>query len=246
MSALIPLLHAIVGAATHREPLGPALRELGEDDLADAIERGTDLPTALGERLDPRYRELLAGPRPGLEETALFVADDLLRRRHQREALIARLIHPAATWVCLLAVCGSFLVWQDMRPDPNWCIAAVMASLAALLPLVLLPDSGSARRADRYARAALACRWRLPEERLTALLGDDLRPIATLLARPAAEDHLRLLADFHRRRAERRRRFLLLLSAIVLYAAGGLLLLATAYDPLSESLAEVMRSCADL
>ncbi len=239
-SALMPLLATIADAAQHREPLAPRLRACGEIQLAEALDAGCDLPTALGARLPPRYRELLAGPRPGLEETALFVRDDLRQRQLARAQLISGLIHPLVTWAVLVAVAAILLVVQDQRLSAPWLAFAGGGTIAAVLTLIWRRDDHHAALTDRYLRAALASRWRLTEERLTALLGADLAELAPLLGTANAEVHFRRLAALHRRRADSLRHWRLVLTGTTLYIAGGALLIASVQGPLADTLATVI------
>ena len=238
------LLQAISETANRGEPLPPMLRARDEPELAAALEAGQALPAALAGRLPDTYRDLLAGPRPGLAEAALFVADDLRRRRRDQDVAVAAVAHPLLTWCGLVLACGVFLFVQGRRPDAWWIASATLATLFALIPLLGLRHTRHGPAANRYARAALAVRWRLPEERLTAVLGGDLHGLAPVLTRPGAEEHLRRLAEFHRLREGQVRRRLLVLTGFCLYAAAGALLLGTLSGPLSEFYALLMETYA--
>lgn len=240
MTPIIPLLEEIARTAERGEPLPARLRELGEEALATALEQGTDLPTALGARLDPAWRALLAGPRPGLAESALLAAEALRAARERRDQAILSLAHPILTWLCLVALVIGLTVSGTVVADRGWLAAALAVSMFALGPAVLALRDPWTRLADRYQRAALACRWRLPEERLGVLLGSDLMPLGPLLGRPGAVDHLLRLAEHHRQRARSRQRWLLIATALSIYLAAGGLLLTAAMQPMSEAMAALL------
>ncbi len=240
MTPIIPLLEEIARTAERGDPLPARLRELGEEALATALERGSDLPTALGDRLDPTWRALLAGPRPGLAESALLAADALRAARERRDQLVMRLAHPAFTWLCLVAVVTGLVASGTVTADRTWLAAAIGVSLLALGPALLAIRDPWTRLADRYQRAALACRWRLTEERLGLLLGDDLVPLGPLLGRPGAVDHLLRLAEHHRQRARSRQRYLLIATAVAIYLAAGGLLLTAAMQPMTDAVAAML------
>lgn len=236
------LLRAIARAASERRPLPPALRELGHPlatAVADRLERGETLPAALRSALDPTLADLLAGPRPDTAEAALLAAEWLRLRRADRYAAVARLVHPACGLVTV-AVAVVAVAWAGPAPHAGWLAAAgVTLAGAALLACAgrsalaeRMPALGGgmlhARLAGSYEKAALVARWRLPEEILAALLGADLLRLAPVLGDPAAEEHCRRLAAYHREAEVRARRRLWWVVMALGYVAGGCLLLAAA------------------
>lgn len=236
------LMRTIARAAAERRPLPPALRELGGPlavATAERLERGDALHEALVGALDPALADLLAGPRPGTAEAALLVAEWLRMRRADRIAAVARLAHPACG-LLVIAATVAVIAWAGPAPHAGWlataavlCCGTVLlagtgrSTLAGRLPG--LGDSAlHARLAGAYEKAALVARWRLPEERLVPLFGDDLARLAPVLADPGAEPHCRRLAAYHRE-AETRARGRLWWTVMALgYLIGGCLLLAAA------------------
>lgn len=233
------LMRTIARAAAERLPLPPALRELGSPvaiATAERLERGDTLPGALAGALDPALADLLAGPRPGTAEAALLVAEWLRMRRADRIAAVARLAHPACGLVVITATVA-VIAWAGPAPHAGWLATAAVFCAGTLLLVGAsragrLPGLGDgalhARLAGAYEKAALVARWRLPEERLVPLLGDDLVRLAPVLADPGAEPHCRRLAAYHREAEARSRRRLWWTVMAMGYLAGGCLLLAAA------------------
>ena len=236
------LIQTIASAAQQRLPLSPALRDLGTPlalTVADRLDGGATLPVALTGALDPELADLLAGPRPDTASAALLVAEWLRLRRADRLAAIERLAHPLFG---LIAVAGAAVLVTSLGPTPQagWLAAAAVLLVGSVLLAcagtgawaVRLPHLAAAglhaRLAGRYERAALVARWRLPEERLTPLLGDDLSHLAPVLAEPGAEEHCRRLATYHRTAEHGARRRLWWTVMALGYLAGGCLLLAAA------------------
>ena len=243
MSGLEDLLQVIATAASERRPLPEALRAsglAGAQPLADALATHGDLRRALADRLDPRHLDLLAGPRPPLEQSALLVAHDLRRRRETRAAWIMALAQPLATVAAMVAALVVIGRHEALAIGGAGWLAAIPGLFCLVLPLAgllservarLLPWlcgwKHHARRADRFSRAALAARWRLPEAGLVTLLGADVLALGPVLASPGAENHCRRLADYHRERAAAcTRRATLMASTGCLLIAGAILLTA--------------------
>jgi len=236
------VLRIIAAAASERRPLSPALREQGSPlalAVADRLDAGSTLPEAFAGSLGPELADLLAGPRPGTAEAALLAADWLRQRRADRVAAVARLIHPLCGLLLVAAAVG-VTAWYGSAPQAGWLAAggvlfggavlllcAGASGLAARLPHLAAVQL-HARLASAYERAALVARWRLPEDRLAPLLGDDLPRLAPLLADPGAEPHCRRLAAYHREAELRSRRRLWWMVMALGYLAGGCLLLAAA------------------
>jgi hypothetical protein len=87
-----------------------------------------------------------------------------------------------------------------------------------------LPGSGWAAQWDlagRWARAALALRWRLTEAQAVDLLGADLAGMGAVLGIADGEEHCRMLAEWHRRAARRRLAVTAWATAALILAAGG-------------------------
>lgn len=253
------LLRTIAAAASERRPLPPAIRDLGTGlarRIADRLDAGADLRTAFDQELPEGLADLLAGPRPGVEESALLAAELLRLRREDRTAAIAQIAHPL---FALVAVAGTVGLIGSLGPSPaaGWLAATACLGVGGLL--VALAGSGRlserlpwlgalrlhARLAGRYERAALAARWKLPEERLAPLLGADLAALAPVLADPGATAHCRRLAGYHRQAAERARRRLWFSVMALGYVAGGCLLLAGAV-PVMDQWIELMTSLGEL
>lgn len=249
------LLGVIARAAAVHQPLPPALRELATPAalaVAERLERGETLPAAMTGALDPALSDLLAGPRPATAEAALLVSEWLRMRRADRIAAITRLTHP----LCGLAMVGLAILvvgHAGAAPHAGWLAAGgVLLAGAVLLAVNARPGAAGrlprlaasalhARLAGCYERAALVARWRLPEERLAPLLGDDLARLAPVLADPEAEGHCRRLAAYHRE-AERRARARLWWAVMALgYLAGGCLLLAAAVPMASAWIDTLLR-----
>ncbi|MEK7412296.1 MAG: hypothetical protein AAB263_03135 [Planctomycetota bacterium] len=236
------LLRVIALAATEHRPLPPALRELGHPlalHVADRLDQGESLPAAMSGAVDPVLADLLAGPRPSTAEAALLVAEWLRMRQADRLAAITRVTHPLCGLVVVTAA-TLLVAWFGPAPHAGWLAAAgVLLSGSVLLVCAglsaanhRLPNLAAggvhARLAACYERAALVARWRLPEERLVPLLGEDLTRLAPVLADPGAEDHCRRLAVYHRNAEQRARQRLWWLVMALGYLAGGCLLLAAA------------------
>jgi hypothetical protein len=238
------LLRVVAETAAARRPLQDALRErcgaLGAE-IAARIDRGEDLPSALQRHLGADLCAILAGPRPSLEDAALFAAERLQLERRVRHERLDALLHPVLTAILVAAAAAAALAAAHLRiPWP--CVALAGAPLAAAAVLAVLtarPERGAAlpalkrfafhlRMSLRYERAALVARWRLPDAQLERLLGEDIAELTPFLSHPeAAEDALRLAA-FHRQAAVRCRRRLSALTGGLVYLAGGAVVLAAA------------------
>ncbi len=236
------VLHVIAQAAGERRPLPPALRELGSPlalAIADRLDEGVSLPVAVQGSLGPELADLLAGPRPDTAAAALLISEWLRLRRNDRLDAIERLTHPLCG---LVAIAAMVVLVANIGPAPaaGWLSAAAVLMVGALVVCAAgslrlaghLPQLASlarhARLAGCYERAALVARWRLPDERLALLLGEDFIRLAPVLADPGAEDHCRQLAAYHRAAAQRARRRLWWVVMALGYLAGGCLLLAAA------------------
>ena len=250
------LLRVIAATAQAGAPLPPALRAsgvAGAGPLADALDAGMDVPTALAGVLPEGLRRLLGGDHPPLDQAALLAAAALRRARSERFDTLVALAQPLAgllaAVVALVLVAGPL----GLRPDWRWLPAASAGLAVALLPLAGLLGEGMAvrlpwlagwglhrRRAWRYERAALVARWRLPEERL-ALFGADLIPLGPVLARPDAEAHCQRLAAWHAACALRARRRLLLVAALGLHLIAAAIIVAAAGGPLQDLYAGLMQ-----
>lgn len=236
------LMQTIAQAAQQRLPLSPALRELGSPvalTVAERLDAGATLPAALSDALSPELANLLAGPQPDTASAALLVAEWLRLRQADRIAAIERLTHPA---LGLLAVTAAAVVVASTGTAPHsaWLVAAAILGAGGVLLAcagngawaIRLPHLAAAglhaRLAGRYERAALVARWRLSEERLAPLLGDDLPRLTPVLAEPGAEVHCRRLAAYHRKAELDARQRLWWMVMALGYIAGGCLLLAAA------------------
>lgn len=254
------VLRTIAASAASGQPLPPALRELGSPlarTVADRLDAGATLPEAFAGALGPELADLLAGPRPGTAEAALLAAEWLRQRRADRVDAIARLTHPLCG-LLLVAAAVAVTACYGPAPQAGWLAAggvllsgvvlllcAEAVGLSARLPH-LAAVRLHARLASAYERAALVARWRLPEERLIPLLGDDLPRLAATLADAGAEPHCRRLAAYHREAGQRARRRLWWTVMALGYLAGGCLLLAAAIPMVDSWIALFSNFCADL
>jgi hypothetical protein len=254
-------LRVIAAAASERRPLPPELRArcgaLGET-LASALERGEDLPTAFAGLLPEELRVALRGPRPPLERSALLAAERLRLERAARLAWFDALAHPALTVVGVtvaMVVVGRI---GGLGLSLPWLVAAAavlvvgglltwLARSRGLSPLLpsLAALGHHARQAERYERAALVARWRLPEAEIAPLLGADLAGLGPVLADAQAELHCRRLAEHHAGAATRARARLAWTLGAVIYVAAGALLLAAAAQPMTACVEAMMALGAD-
>lgn len=239
MSALATVevvLRTIAATAQRRDPLAPALRQLGSAlaaSVAARLERGDDLPAALADALPPEQVALLAGPHPTLEQAALLAADELADRRATRAQWIDQLAHPLLSLLIITLGAGVLAPRIGAGLSAGWLAAAAgVAALAALVALVVSrresDGPGRHRRlAQRWERAALVARWRPEESQLLPLLGGDLGGISAVLARPDGETHCRRLAAWHRAVASAtQRRLGRALAAMLLIASAAVILAA--------------------
>ena len=254
------VLRIIARAAEQRRPLPEALRTAGGDlamTLAGRLERGDDLPTAFATLLPEDLRLALHGPRPPLERSALFLAEHLRLRRERLLAWTDIVAHPLLTLLAVAVAVVVIVAIGGLGFAALWLAAfpAVLALGAGILWLstngrlaVVLPSLGAfghhLRQSDRYQRAALVARWRLPESELVALLGADLAGLGPVLALPQAEVHCQRLATYHAQAQVRAQRRLAWILAGVVYVAAGTLLLAAGVQPVAACMA-AMASLVD-
>lgn len=244
MSDAARLLDVIAAAAQRGEDLAAALRACGLPGAAAAAERlqaGASVPQAVTGLLPPATAALLGGALPPLGTVAALLADEAWRALERRRLVCGHVAYPLAAGV-LVAV-GAVLLARLLPPGPyyapvvapGWAVApAALAALLLAAPWLprawRLPGAGWVAhldRAERWARAGLAARWRLSEAQAQQLLGVDLAPFAALLGTPGADEHCRRLAEWHRRAAWRRLAVTARAAAAALLLAGGGLVLAS-------------------
>ncbi len=247
-AAVEALLRVVAETAAARAPLAPILRErcgaLGAG-IADALERGEDLPHALQAHLGADLCALLAGPRPSLEDAALLAAERLRLERRMRQERVDALVHPIITLALVACALAAVVVQTHLRvPWPSLVVSALAIATAVALAIANARSDGRqtlpmARRlafhlrmASRYERAALVAQWRLPEAQLERLLGGDVADLAPLLSHPEAADDARRLGEHHRAAAARCRRWNYLLIGGLIYVAGGALVVDAASGPI--------------
>jgi len=242
MSDAARLCEVVRDAAERGDDLVAALTACGLPGAAHAAERlagGATLPQALAGLLPPRLARLLDGGVPPLATLAALAADEAWRSAERRRLVAGLIAYPLAS-LAVVAVLAVMLA--RLSPPGPWY--APLASLTLALPpaalavvLVIapwtpvrwrLPGAGWARQLDlagRWARAALAVRWRLTEAQAQRLLGVDLPALGSALGMPGAEAHCRLLYHWHQRRAQWRLAVTAwTVAALILAAAGGLVL----------------------
>jgi hypothetical protein len=242
MSDAAHLLEVLRDAAGRGEDLAVALRSSGLPGSERAAERlvaGATLPQAVADLIPARLASLLAGGVPPLSTVCALLADEAWRQTERRHMVVDHLAYPLAS-CCVIGILA--LVIQRVLPAGAWYGSAI--SLGWVLPPALgavllgvapwtprrwrLPGSSWAWHLDlasRWARAALALHWRLTEEQALRLLGVDLAPMAVVLGTPGAEEHCRMLADWHRRAARRHLTITAYLAAALVLVAGGALVL---------------------
>lgn len=238
MSDAARILEVIRDAAMRGGDLALALRDCGIPGAGRAATRlaaGATLPAAMAGLIPPRLAERLAGGIPPLATVAALLADEAWRAEERRRLLVDHGAYPLASCAMVLGIAGVTAhqlpagLWYGTLVSTAWAVPpALLALLIALAPWLprawRLPGSGWARHldhAERWARAALAVRWRLTEDQARRLLGTDLEPLAAVLGAPGAEDHCRMLADWHRRAARRRLVLTAATAAALILAAGG-------------------------
>jgi len=246
-------LRLIASTAEQRRPLPEALRSAGGElatALAERLERGEDLPTAFATLQPADVRMALLGPRPPLERSALFIAEQLRRKRDRTLVWIDIIAHPLLTLLGAGVAVGVVAHLGGYGFSLVWLLAFVAVLLVGASILYLstcgrlaaaLPSIGAfghhLRQSDRYQRAALVARWRLPEADLVALLGADLGGLGAVLAQPQAEAHCQRLASYHGHAQVRAQRRLAWVLAGVVYIAAGTLLLAVGTQPVAACVA---------
>jgi len=233
-AATIALVERVGALAAAHEALAPGLR--AAERLADELDAGAALPQAFAGMLGQHHAQLLAGPRPPLAQSALLVSQELRLARERRHLMHEALAYPVVSLLTLLTLAmvlrGNGLA--DAAAAWLWaCLPAAVLVLLAMLPtprilqrVTLGAWRGDARRAERYARAALAARWRLDEQELTRLFGSELDQHRAQLAVPDAERQLVRLAEHYRERARRSARWQARLLAVGVLACAGAVALA--------------------
>lgn len=242
MSDAARILEVIRDAAIRSGDLVAALRTSGipgASQAADRLEGGATVTAAVAGLVPPRLARHLMGGIPPLATVAALLADEAWRAAERRRLVTDHLAYPLAS---VAMICTIGWATRHWLPAGSW-YAPIASMIWVLPPAILaalvvgapwlprswhLPGSGWARHWDhaaRWARAALVVRWRLTEDQALRLLGVDLEPLMTVLGSPGAEEHCRMLAEWHRRAARRR----LVLSAyiaagLILAAGGGLVL----------------------
>ena len=236
------LLAAAARAAAIQAPLPDILRQEGGPDgpaIARRLDAGEDLPTALAHHLTPAERELLAGPRPGLEAVALLLLETRRQARERRWAWADLLLRPSLSLVVVGIATGFMAQEWELALTRGWLMAAGGTLLVVTVLLVLAPRWAAhlpwlsawdrhRQQAERLERAALVARWNLDEARLVPWLGRDLGQLGGVLGRPGAEAHCRRLAAWHRAAATTAHHRLGLAMAFLITLAAAFLLLAVA------------------
>ena len=241
------LLRTIAQAASERQPLPMLLRERCGDlgaHVADALDQGQDVASALAGQVPEDLLAALRGPRPPLERSALLAAERLRLERQTKRIWLETLLHPLFTMLAVSAALVIILRGDGMGLSLPWLLAGlgVLGMCGALFALAwsrqavwLLPSLASlgyhATQAQRFERAALVARWRLSEADLRPLLGTDLALLGPVLASPDAEHHCQRLAGYHAAAAVRARSHLAWLIGACIYITAGILLLSTAIAP---------------
>jgi hypothetical protein len=252
-------LRVIAAAAEQRRPLPAALRSqagrIGAE-LADALERGEELPSAFASMLPESLRAALRGPRPPLAHAAFFAAEQLRLQRASRLAWLDVITHPVLTLIGVAGAAGVLVYAFHFALAWQWLLVVLgilllggvivgLSRSGRLMPV--LPSLASwghhARQAHRFERAALVARWRLSEAELVPLLGSDLTALSGVLAHPDAEGHCRRLAKYHGASCLRAGRRLSWTLAALIYLAAGSLLLSAAVQPISTCV-QAMESIA--
>lgn len=235
----IALLREIAALAAERRALPEGLRAsglAGSSQLADALQAGADLPTALAGLVPKavaaelsRHRDLALG--------ACLAADEWEAAGERRQALRTAVMDPLLSAAAMVAILFGLHHWLGLRPVGSWWLLALPAPLVVLLAVLPWPRSWPlgpiaawrrhAATAGRYARAAVVVRWRLPEAEASRLLGADLAGLGPMLGSPAAEASCQRLRDHHRRAARRAsRRLAWIIGSCCYLAAAGVALSA--------------------
>ncbi|MBA3708773.1 MAG: hypothetical protein H0W83_08150 [Planctomycetes bacterium] len=254
------VLRTIAAAAEERRPLPPELRArcgtLGTR-IAEGLDAGQDVATALAGHIPEDLRAALRGPRPPLERSALLAAERLRMERIARLAWLDAIAHPIMT-VCGVAIAMLVIVHYTGH---GLAFPALITGLAMLVAgacamwvawsrhaVRLVPSLASlgyhVAQAQRFERAALVARWRLPETELLPILGSDWSNLGAVLSHPDAENHCRRLADYHATAAVRSRRHLARILAAIVYVAAGALLVSAAIEPMG-ALVDAMCAIGD-
>jgi hypothetical protein len=245
MSDVARVLEVLRDAAARGDDLVVALRDCGLPGAHAAAERlatGASLPQAVAGLVPPLLAVLLAGGIPPLATVAALLADEAWRQAERRRLMVDHLAYPLAS-MAMIAAMAAILArvvpqgpWYGPLASSAWALPPALLALllmaAPWLPRAWkLPGSGWAAQLDqagRWARAALAVRWRLTEAQALRLLGADLEGLAAVLGAPDAERHCRLLADWHRQAARRRLLVTAVMAAGLVLAAGGGVVLGAA------------------
>lgn len=245
MSDVARVLEVLRDAAGRGEDLVVALRDCGLPGAARASDRlagGATLPEAVAGLVPVHLAALLNGGLPPLATVAALLADEAWRQAERRRMIVDHLAYPL-TSVAMIAGIAVVLArvvpqgpWYGPLASSAWALPPALVALLVLaapwLPRAWkLPGSGWAAQLDqasRWARAALAVRWRLTEAQALRLLGADLEGLAAVLGAPDAERHCRMLADWHRQAARRRLLVTAIAAAGLVLAAGGGVVLGAA------------------
>lgn len=234
------LLEAIAEAAREGRPLAQTLEASplpGARVVAERLAHGQSLLEALAGLVPPDLARLLQGGTPPLAVLASVAAAEAWRRAERRRVLSHHLAQPLATLGILLGLTVALVVllppqgpYQSVV-SPGWmAIPACLAVLIATGPWHRWGPGAawwtSWTRAERWARAGLAVRWRLTEAQAQDLLGEDLAGFAGVLNSSGAEAHCHLMAQWHQQAAERRLAWTARALAALILATGGALVLA--------------------
>jgi hypothetical protein len=237
LSRVEAILRVVATAAARHEPLPAALADLATPEahlVAQRLNAGNDLPTAVQTLLPAEQRALLAGPRPPLATVALLAADELAERRAVRAGWFDQLAHPLLSLLLVTSVAVIVTPRFGLTLAYGWiCAAMSVAMLAVLLAYAATRQRSGGhglhrQLAQRWERAAVAARWGLPEAQLATWFGTEVAQIGRVLSRPDAEGHCRRLAAWHRETAVRTQRRLAMGIALLVLLAGAAMVLATA------------------
>ncbi|MBA2482027.1 MAG: hypothetical protein H0V44_15285 [Planctomycetes bacterium] len=243
------ILRTIAASALERRPLGPDLRAqcgaLGKM-IADELDAGKDVASALSGHLPDELRAALRGPRPSLERSALLTAERLRLDRAARLAWIDAIAHPLLTMIGVVVAVVVILRVSGHGFAAPWLIVGIGVLIVGAAVVWLSQSPYAARwlpslaslgyhmsQSQRFERAALVARWRLPESELIPVLGSDAAGLGTVLRHPEAEHHCRQLADYHASAAVRSRRHMVRILSGIVYVVAGALLLSAAVEPMA-------------
>ncbi|MDA3963283.1 MAG: hypothetical protein PF961_21060 [Planctomycetota bacterium] len=248
------VLERIAELAQRQEPLAPGLRDCGipgAERVAERLDAGASVSDALAGLCDVRTRHLLGGEGGSLAEKALLAATELRLRVEGRYQAVAALAYPLSCVLAMVVAAIVVAVNFGLGYGAPWMLAAVPAAALVALAVVPLPRLPMlrplsawrvhARSAARFARAELAARWQLNEERIHTLFGNELDSVLPTLAMDGAAERCADLADWHRDAALRSARRSAQLIALACYFAAAGLAIVTGYG-LYQELVTVMDS----